>query len=272
MKFQGVLNMFVKKAMKHTPEIFMGAGVAGFVATIVMTAKAAPTVQEVHAKASWDREDISEFVNDPQSKGEQLRASYLSEARELAPLCLPPIFSGVASVTCFFMANKINIDRKEAILAAYSLSEKTLSTYQDKVIEKFGEDVHRDILNDTSKEIARREAPDDLDPERIVVPDGTVRCYDNVTGRYFFSSKERIVEAEGVVNKRLVNEVRVSLQEFYYELGMEEHFALGDAIGWDISSPYNENTLNIWFTPMLDDEKNPCLCLNYHVMIFDRKA
>lgn len=271
MQFQGILKVLAKKAAKHSPEICMAVGTAGFIATIAMTAKAAPAVKQIHEREIWNREDI-DLEQDSKAKTELLRDSYISEAKELAPLCLPPIFTGVMSVTCFFMANKINVNRKEAVLAAYSLSEKTLATYQNKVIEKLGEEVHRDILNESSKEIVRSEAPENIDPELIVVPDGTVRCYDNVTGRYFFSSKERILEAESKINKRLLNETRVALSEFYYELGMEEWFSLGEVMGWDLSSPYCESTLNIWFTPMLDDEKNPCLCLNYHVLIFDRKA
>ena len=78
--------------------------------------------------------------------------------------------------------------------------------------------------------------------------------------------------AESEVNKRLINEVRVPLEEFYYELGLEETFLLGKKLGWDISSPYyNGGNLDVYFTPMLDDDKNPCLVLNYHVMVLDRK-
>lgn len=259
---------------KNSPAIFTGLGLGGFAATIVMTAKASPKVQDIHKRAEWDREDIqgSDHPSE-QARKDALRDSYVEEAKVLAPICLPPIFVGLASVACILASDKIQADRKAAVMAAYSLSAETLGRYQEKVIEKLGDEVHRDILEETTKEMVRDKAPENLEPEKIVVPEGTVRVYDNVTGRYFFSSRDRILAAESEINKRLINEVRVPLQEFYYEMGLEERFTLGESMGWDVSNPYYDaGNLDIYFTPMLDDDKNPCLALNYHVMVFDRKV
>lgn len=280
MDWKGLAKTVTKAASRHSPAIFTALGIAGFGTTVVMTAKAAPRAADVHARESWERCDAADEKEDGIISEEELKAkvrdSYIREVKDLAPLYLPVAGMGILSIGCFLMANKIHVDREAAVMAAYSLSEKTLATYQDKVIEKLGEEVHKDILDEATKDIVRNEAPEDLSPDAIVVPNGgaTVRCYDNVTGRYFFSSKERILEAEGAVNKRLLNETRVPLQEFYYELGLEENFVLGEAMGWDISNPYfgGDNVLSIWFTPMLDDDKNPCLALNYHVLIFERSA
>ena len=276
MDWKGLARTVAGAASRHSPAIFTALGIAGFGATVVMTAKAAPRATDIHYREMWDRDDARETAKDEAQMKELLKDSYVREFKEVAPLYLPAFGMGVISVGCFLMANKIHVDREAAVMAAYSLSEKTLATYQDKVIERLGEEAHKDILDEATKELARREVPEDLDPNVVVVPDGggTVRCYDNVTGRYFFSSRERILEAESAINKRLLNETRVELQEFYYELGLEERFTLGEAMGWDISSPYfaADNTLNVWFTPMLDDDKNPCLALNYHVLIFERHA
>lgn len=280
MDWKGLVRTAAGAVSRHSPAIFTALGIVGFGTTVVMTAKAAPAATDVHYREAWSREDaradLDNGVISEEELKKQVKDSYVKEFKEVAPLYLPAAGMGVISVGCFLMANKIHVDREAAVMAAYSLSEKTLATYQDKVIERLGEEAHRDILDEATKELARREVPEDLDPNAIVVPDGggTIRCYDNVTGRYFFSSRERILEAESAINKRLLNETRVELQEFYYELGLEDRFTLGEAMGWDISSPYfaADNTLNVWFTPMLDDDKNPCLALNYHVLIFERHA
>lgn len=269
---KGILSGAAKFAAKKSPEILTGFGIFGFGAAIVMTAKAAPPAKEVHEIAKAERDQVRSMGYSPEKEKALLRDSAAEEAKALAPMCLPVAAVALMSVSCFLFANKVHADRRAALVTAYSLSEKTLSTYQQKVIEKFGEDAHRDILNDTTKEVVRSEAPDGYHPELEVVPMNCVRCYDNVTGRYFFSNKEKIMEAEANVNKRLVDEVRVPLQEFYYELGLEERFTLGDAMGWDISMGTSVSALDVWFTPMLDDDKNPCLALNYHVLIFDRSA
>ncbi len=273
MEVEKFLKVLARGAAKNSPAIFTGLGIAGFAATIAMTVRATPIATKIHEMAVKDREDL-EIDDDYKPVKEDLRATYIQEAKALAPVVAPPVVMGVATLACFLASNKIQADRKAAVMAAYSLSEKTLTTYQQKVIEKLGEETHKDILDETTKEVARNETPEGFDKERYVVPAGMVRVYDNVTGRYFFSSKEKILEAESAINKRLLDETRVPLQEFYYELGLEEHFHVGDAVGWDISNMYmaSGNTLNIWFTPMLDDDKNPCLALNYHVLVFDRSV
>ena len=276
MNIEKVLKALARGISENSPAIFTGLGIAGFFATIAMTAKATPVVIGVHELAEKDREDVRTIalIEDREPDKSEIRDTYICEAKTLAPVVVPVVVAGTTTLGCFLAANKIQADRRAAVMAAYSLSEKTLSTYQQKVIEKLGEETHQDILDETSKEIARNEVPEGFDNEKYVIPAGMVRVYDNVTGRYFFSSKEKILEAESTINKRLLDETRVPLQEFYYELGLDEHFHVGDAVGWDISNMYmaNGNTLNIWFSPMLDDDKNPCLALNYHVLVFDRSV
>lgn len=277
MDFKAAVKAILDGARRHSPEIFVGLGLVGFGTTVAMTAKAAPTVRDIHEAASEDRRNLADATDirtaeDEEALKRHLRELTIEEAKCLAPMVVPIFAVGITSVACILASNRIQANRKAAVMAAYSLSEKTLATYQRKVIEKLGEEAHQELVDETSKEIARTDIPEGFDHEKCVVPPGMVRVYDNVTGRYFWSSKERILEAESSVNKRLLNETRVPLQEFYYELGMEETFHLGESMGWDISSPYMENTLNIWFTPMLDDDKNPCLALNYHVLIFDRSV
>ena len=276
MRLTDILKAACDGMSKHSPEILTGLGIAGFCATVMMVAKASPSADRIHKDAEDKRLDVAyeidEDLIDPDDGKKTIRDSYIHEARQLAPLYAPAATVGVMSVACFLFANKIQADRQAAVMAAYSLSEKTLSTYQRKVIERLGEDAHREILDEATREIVRDDAPDGDEHLKLPVPEGMVRCYDNVTGRYFFSNKEKIIEAESTINKRLLNETRINLQEFYYELGLEERFMLGDSMGWDVSSPYYPQMMDIWFTPMLDDEKNPVLAINYHVAIFERQA
>lgn len=271
MDVKKILGSLLKLASDNSPAILTGLGIAGFGTTVVMTARVASRVEDIHRRRAWERDDISEYGEEKTRKYD-IRQSYAGEAKELAPLCAPVIGMGLISAGCVLMSHKIHSDRQTAIMTAYSLSTEALNRYQSKVVEKLGEEIHQEILDSATKEFVRDNPEKDVDPETLPVPEGTVRCYDAVTGRYFFSSREKIIEAESEINKRLINEVRVPLEEFYYEMGLEEAFVLGKKTGWDISSPYyNGGNLDVYFTPMLDDEKNPCLVLNYHVMLLDRK-
>lgn len=257
---------------KHSPEILTGLGILGFGTTVVMVAKASPAATDIHALEKEERTRIQNWNGaEEDEKKEAIKESCIREAKALLPLYGPPAAVGVISIGCFIMSNRIKTGRHAALAAAYSLSTETLSRYQEKVIEKIGEKEHEDILKETTKEMVRDHTPEGYDHESEVVPMGMVRCYDNVTGRYFFSNKEKIMRAESEINKRILQETRLHLQDFYYALGLEERFNLGEILGWDISA-YNakDNCLDIYFAPMLDDDKNPCLAINYHCMVFER--
>ena len=111
---------------KHSPEILTGLGVVGFATTIVMTAKAAPKAADIH---KWEET----YRHDTARNEDEVKESYLEEAKSLAPLVVPPAIVGIASVSCFIFSNKVSADRRAAIMAAYSLSTETLARYQEKV-------------------------------------------------------------------------------------------------------------------------------------------
>lgn len=279
MELNGIFKAVMRKASENSPAIFTGLGIAGFITSLAMTVKASEKASDIHKEHRFDRDDLSYAMES--SKDEEsarivkadIRRSYVDEAKDLAPLYGPVVAVSAISIGCILWGRKIQVDRQAAVMAAYSLSAETLSRYQAKVIEKLGEDVHSDILNDTVKDLTREHVQEDVDHQKEVIPMGLVKCYDTVTGRYFFSTREKIIEAESEINKRLINEVRVSLQEFYYAMDVEDEFYLGKCMGWDISCPWSQDSnLNVFFGPMLDDEKNPCLALHYHATIFERKV
>lgn len=264
MNVRNLLKAGANMLSEHSPAILTGLGIVGFVTTVAMTAKAASKVEEIHISAEADRDSCE--------TKEELRDSYVEEAKALAPLVVPVAAVGVTSIGCFIFANKVQADRRAAVMAAYSLSAETLSRYQDKVIEKLGEDEHRNILHEATKDLVSENVPVGYNANAEVIPMGKVRVFDTVTGRYFFSTKEDIYAAESEINQMLVDQVRVEHQEFYYLLGLEESYSLGRSMGWDVSSSFGGRAMKIWLSPHLDDEKNPCLAMSYHVVIFDRAA
>lgn len=255
---------------KHSPTILTVLGIAGFGTTCVMVAKAAPKVKPIHAWESAARKEAMEDDIPEEERKEAIVESVKTEFKEVLPLYGPPVAVGVASVACFVAANKINLDRQAALVAAYSLSAETLAKYQSKVIEKIGQEVHSDILDETTKEIADAHAT--VDPTKEVMPEGTVRVYDGVTGNYFYCSRERIYFAAAEINRKLVNEVVVPLREFYYAMGVNDRFELADILGWDVTGGYDGvgDALEVFFGPHLDDDKNPCLMISYKYDVLRR--
>lgn len=256
-KLKVVLEPAIELAKRNSPQILLATGIAGFVTTVVVAVKTGPTITSIHSFYKNKRNHEA----DPEARMHLIE----NEARDLVKPVVPLVLMTGASIGCVIGSSHIQAKRGAALMAAYSLSEKTFETYKEKVLEKLGEDGEREIMQETSDKIAKEEVPFDEDYSYSVGPDGKVLCYDVVTGKFFHSTKEEIREAEGAINKRLINESIVPLSYFFMELGIEDHSEVGEALGWDITRA----TPDIYFTSMLDDQSRPCLVLNYHTVLID---
>lgn len=267
MRIPDILSKASKIVAKNSPAILTALGIAGFGTTVVLAVRATPAADAAHRGHIWKRHDIEENP-DIQDVKEALRDDIIEEVKEIVPLYAPALGMGIVSIVCFVGASKIHADRHAAIMAAYSLSEKTLATYQEKVRERLGADVHSDIHDEVMKELV----DDDTAPDgTLVVKEGKWRFYDTKLGRYFYSTREEIMAAESEINRRLLAETRVNLSEFYYAMGIDDPGQVADCMGWDISDRYAQ-AMEIWFTPMFDDEKNPCTAIHYRMTIFERSV
>lgn len=206
----------VRKASEHTPEFLMAAGVIGFAATCVSVAKAAPKAKEAY---------------------EECRGMSTTDMLlEVAPHYIPSAALGALTLTCFFGSNRILDSRRAAAVAAYSLTERVLTKYEEKVIDRLGEEGAADISKEVSDEIAYEDCVDD----KIVTVNGAVpigpgeKLYkDCVSGRFFTARPEAVANAEAAINRRLPSEVTITLDEFYAELGIEDESIVSLALGFE---------------------------------------
>lgn len=58
----------------------------------------------------------------------------------------------------------------------------------------------------------------------------------------------------------MLDETYISLNDFYYEIGLR-NTSIGDDIGWNI----NEGFIDLYFSSQLDEENVPCIVLNYQL-------
>lgn len=205
-----------RKVGEHSPEILMAAGVVGFVATCISVAKASPKAKEAYEEC----QGMPTF----------------DMLVEVAPHYIPSAALGALTLTCFFGSNRILDSRRAAAVAAYSLTERVLTKYEEKVIDRLGEEGAVDISKEVSDEIAREDCVDD----KIVTVNGAVpigpgeKLYkDCVTGRFFAARPETVANAEAAINRRLPSEVTISLDEFYAELGIEDESVVSLALGFE---------------------------------------
>ena len=228
---------------KYSPEILTGIGIAGMITTTIMAVRATPKALILIK----DKKD--ELGTDELTKVEIVKAAWTCY--------IPSAIVGTASVLCLIGASSTNFRRNAALATAYTLSESTLKEYQEKVVETIGEKKERDIREQVAKEKMVK------NPVREVIlteKGGNTICYDVISGRYFKSDRDTISRIVNDLNRRMRDEMYVSLNDFYYELGLDST-KMGDDLGWNIDKGYIE----IDFSSHLDANGTPCLVMDYQV-------
>lgn len=234
-------------ARKHSPEILTGLGIAGMITTTIMAVKATPKALDLMAEVKANHEedtDRKEFAKDVLMK--------------VAPVYIPATLTCITSASCLIWANATHLRRNAALATAYHLSESALKTYQEKVVETFGQKKEEAVRSAIAKDKIDRDPIGDR--EVIIVGNGDTLCYDTLSGRYFKSDIEKLKRAENELNRQMRNDDYVSLNDFYDAIGLS-FTKIGSQLGWHIDKGFIE----LEFSAQLTDEGKPCLVLDYQV-------
>lgn len=238
----GALKDLTKVLKKHSPAILTGIGVAGMIVATVTAVRATPKALRL-----VDEKEIKE--------GKRLTSSEI--VKTTWKCYIPSAVTGICSIGCIIGASSINARRNAALATAYAISMSDLSAYKKKAIEVVGEKKEQEICDAVAKE--KLEKAHIEDRSIIVTGKGETHCYDPLTDRYFKSDMETLRKAENNLNKRMRDEVRITLNEFFAEIGLDD-CEVGDKLGWDIDKGYIE--LN--FSSQLDGYGVPCLVLGHN--------
>lgn len=229
---------------KHSPEILTGIGIAGMITTTIMAVRATP-------KALILIEERKEEIG-----AEKLEA--MDMVRTTWACYIPAAITGTLSVVCLIGASSVNARRNAALATAYTLSESALKDYQGKVIEMFGEKKNEAVKDAMAKDKVEKNPV--VTREVIITEKGNTLCYDAISGRYFKSDIEKIKKAECELNRQILDDMYVSLNDFYYEIGLDS-VKLGDELGWNVDSGY----IDLSFSSQLASDGTPCLVIDYSV-------
>lgn len=155
-------NRLGLKFKKHTPEILVVSGVIGTVVSTVMACKATTKIDEVLAEQKKNIEKTKNYVAEngysekytEKDYKKDLSIFYGKSGIELAKLYAPSIVLGVASITSILAGHNILHKRNVAIAAAYTAVDKGFKDYRKRVIERFGEELDKELkYNIKAKEI-----------------------------------------------------------------------------------------------------------------------
>ena len=267
------MNGFLSKTSfqlkKHSPEILVVAGVIGVVTIAVMACKATTKVGEILDKTKEDVETIHKCEADESVKEryssedaqKDLAIVYVQTGMKFAKLYGPSVILGALSITSILASNNILRKRNVALSAAYAAIDKGFKEYRSRVIERFGEEVDRELkYNLKAKKFDETVIDEETGKEKKVKKNGFVVSPGDISGyARFFEKYTQDEDGNSILNphwesnneynlmfikaqERYANDLlkakkRVFLNEVYEMLGLPRTKA-GQIVGW-VYNPEN---------------------------------
>lgn len=227
---------------KNAPEILTGLGITGMITTTVLAVKATPKALMLieEKKLDLDKEELTP----------------VEVVRTVWPCYISPLILGCMSIGFLVGANSVHTRRNAAIATAYALSETALKDYRDKVVETLGEKKDRTVRDAIAKDKIEQNP---VSKNEIIITDkGDTLCYEPLSGRYFKSDIDKIKKAINEINRRLLFDNYISLNDFYDAIGLSET-KMGDDLGWNVQ----QSLLEVDFSSQLADDGTPCLVIDF---------
>lgn len=249
---------------KRSPEILISVGVVGVVASTVMACISTTKVKGVIAGSKKEIQDIhnradaaeSDFTENDKKKA--LTSVYLRTGVKLVKLYAPSVILGTLSLTSVITSNNILRKRNVALAAAYTAVDKGFKNYRANVVERFGEDVDRELKYGIKTEKITEKTTDPETGKQVktkkevkVANLGPEGCSEYA--RYFDSScmgwtrdmnynRMFLKGQENFANDMLRANGYLFLNEVYDELGIPRSKA-GQVVGWiyDKDNPEGDN-------------------------------
>lgn len=240
--FQLLAKTLKTTAIKHSPEILTGIGITGMIFAIVLAVRATPKAMEL--------------LDDKRDELEKDDLTAVETVQTTWKCYIPSAATALLSSVCIIGANSVHLKRYAALSAACTMAETSLREYQDKVLENVGEKKEKEVRDALAKDAINRNPV--KESEILVTGKGETLCYDSLSGRYFKSDIEKIRKAVNEINRRMLSENSMTLNDFYDEIGLPT-IGIGESVGWDIQKGYIEPV----FSSQLTEDGIPCLVISF---------
>ena len=271
------LHKFGFKFKKHSPEILAVAGVVGIVASGIMACKASTKLSGVIEETKEQLDQVHDYVekngfSDKYTEEDSKKDTaiiYTQTAVKLVKLYGPAVILGTLSITAMLTSNKILRKRNIALAAAYTTVDKAFKDYRGRVIERFGEELDKELkYNLKSKEI--EEVVTDENGEETSVKK-TVKAMNpndiSEYARFFdescsswnksqFHNQMFLKQQQNYANDLLKAQGYLFLNDVYKMLGMDVA-PYGQVVGWiyDEKNPVGDNFVDFGLYDLNDEAK-----------------
>lgn len=253
-KFAGKAEFTIKK---NSPEILLGAGIVGFVGTVVLACRAtcrADEVLEFHRRKIKDINDAKEIADaDPEGEmsydveiyRQDKAIRYLKTTGSLAKLYAPTVAVGTLSLACILTSRNIMQKRYLGVVAAYNGVSAAFEEYRKRVRDEYGEGLDKHfrygttydelpVYDENGKKTKEKEPVEKTDTEMVMPTDDSCRFFDSSNPNWDKNPTFSMMWLRGqqnILNDILHTRGHVFLNEVYDALGFP-HTPQGAVLGW----------------------------------------
>lgn len=259
------------KLQKHSPEILIVTGIVGTVVSAVMACKATLNVPEIMEE---HKDALNEVHENPENLPvEQVRKEtamvFVRTGVKFVKVYAPSVILGSLSIASILASNDILRKRNVALGAAYATLNQSFNEYRNRVIERFGDKVDKELKYGLqSKKVEVTEVDPETDKEKkkketIEISNGVVAS----PYAKFFDESSRCWEKDAELNLMFLRREQaywndklrargyVFLNEVYERLDIPTTRA-GQCVGW-IYNPDRPNGDNYIDFGMYDITREP---------------
>ena len=279
------------KLKAHSPEILVVTGVVGVVASAVMACKATtkinPIIEQTKMAADAIREGaekgeapcnledgtVGVMPYSEENAKKDLAITYAHAGMEFVKLYGPSILLGAVSVGCILSGHHILHKRNVALTAAYAAVDRGFKQYRGRVIDRFGEELDRElrynikaeevektVVNEDGTESTVKETVNTIDTRKPGFYSEFARCFDD--GNYGWqkdphATKFFLLQQQNYANEKLQSAGYLTLNDVYKMLDIDV-CEYGATIGW-VYDPNDETLSNVVDFGIFDSNKKQCV-------------
>ncbi|NCE64137.1 hypothetical protein D1159_05930 [Pseudoflavonifractor sp. 524-17] len=174
----GTLHKAGFQLQRKSPEILVGLGIIGAVASAVLackaTAKAGKIIEEtknaldtIHQADELGVTNAGEPYSNQDCK-KDLVVTYIHTGVKFAKLYAPSVALGAASIASILASHNMMKKRNIALAAAYAAVDKSFTDYRGRVLERFGEQVEKELRYNIKAQEIEETVTDDKGKEKKV--------------------------------------------------------------------------------------------------------
>lgn len=262
---------------KNSAKIWTGIAIGGAISSIALatdaTVKATRVVEFEKLKRISEREniiEISEVIYDSDSIEEVTKHLYTPTKNILEPkeiflmtwkYYIPTVAMATVTVGAIIFGNKAHNKKYLALMSLYKVAESTIEHTNESIMDIVGDKKAKEIKDKVAEKVVDKKTKETKEAkmtENIIdTGNGTMLCFDSLSGRYFRSDVESIRSAQNSFNTDLIHGYWGSLNDLYDHMSLPA-IDLGDLVGWNTA-----NMVELHFTSMLGDRKEPCLVISH---------